>query len=294
MARSSTATAAPRLPLALIAAVLVAVAPVSPSPAFAIGNGVPDGDGHPNVGLLTVEEDGVNYFLCSGSYAGARKGDPGTGVFLTAGHCVSWLPTSDNNTPDQLRVTFDPTVTIEFDPVFGLNTVKATTWRDGKAIDFDPQSGHDHANLNDYAVVLLRATVDVRPVELPTAGLLDRLAARGALRPDTVFDNVGYGFIPSFTGGPLDYANPPGRMYSTSLFQALTPAYLRLLMNSDAQDGNGGACFGDSGSPKFVHGTNTAVAIQSGGDAICRAQGYSQRLDVADARAFLSRYLQLP
>ena len=83
-----------------------------------------------NVGLLTVEENGVNYFLCSGFYAGARKGDPGTGVFLTAGHCVAWLPTSDNNTPDQLRVTFDPTVTIEFDPEFGLNTVKATTWHD--------------------------------------------------------------------------------------------------------------------------------------------------------------------
>ena len=114
-----------------------------------------------------------------------------------------------------------------------------------KAIDFDPQFGHDHANLKDYAVVLLRATVDVRPVELPTAGLLDKLAAQGALRPDTVFDNVGYGFIPSFKAGPPDYADPPGRMYSTSLFQALTPSYLRLLMNSDAQAGNGGVCFGD-------------------------------------------------
>ena len=294
MARSSHAAAACRLPVALIAAVVAAAALVTTSPAFAIGNGVPDGDGHPNVGLLTVEEDGVNYFLCSGSYAGARKGDPGTGVFLTAGHCVSWLPTSDNNSPDQLRVTFDPTVTIEFDSEFGLNTVKATTWHEAKAIDFDPELGHDHANLKDYAVVLLRRTVDVRPIELPTAGLLDRLAARGALRPDTVFDNVGYGFVPSFKAGPPDYANPPGRMYSTSLFQSLTPAYLRLLMNSDAQDGNGGICFGDSGSPKFIHGTNTAVAIASGGDAICRAQNYNQRLDVADARAFLGRYLQLP
>ena len=45
---------------------------------------------------------------------------------------------------------------------------------------------------------------------------------------------------------------------------------------------------------KFIHGTNTAVAVADGGDAICRAQNYNQRLDVADARAFLGRYLQLP
>jgi len=32
----------------------------------------------------------------------------------------------------------------------------------------------------------------------------------------------------------------------------------------------------------------------SGGDAICRAQSHGQRLDVADARAFLGQYLNLP
>jgi len=290
MARSSAAAAPPRVPVVLIAVVVAAAALLTTSPAFAIGNGVPDGDGHPNVGLLAVEEDGQRYFLCSGSYAGARKDAPGAGVFLTAGHCVAWLPTSDNNTPDQLWVTFEPTVTIDDE----TDTVTAATWHQAKAVDFDPEFGHDHANLKDYGVVLLTTTVDVPPVDLPTAGLLDRLAAQGALRPDTVFDNVGYGVIPSFKAGQPNYANPPGRMYSTSLFQALTPAYLRLLMNADAHDGNGGVCFGDSGSPKFIHRTNTVVAVTSGGDAICRAQNYNQRLDVADARAFLGQYLQLP
>jgi hypothetical protein len=70
--------------------------------------------------------------------------------------------------------------------------------------------------------------------------------------------------------------------------------YLRLLMNSDAEEGNGGICFGDSGSPKLIHQTNTAVALATGGDAVCRAENYSQRLDIADARAFLGQYLELP
>ena len=32
---------------------------VSASPALAIGNGVPDGTDHPNVGLVAVEHDGI-------------------------------------------------------------------------------------------------------------------------------------------------------------------------------------------------------------------------------------------
>jgi hypothetical protein len=52
----------------------------------------------------------------------------------------------------------------------------------------------------------------------------------------------------------------------------------KLLMNSDVGEDNGG----------------TIVALASGGDAICRALNNNQRLDVADARAFLGRYLQLP
>jgi hypothetical protein len=275
--------------VALIVALAAVAALLPAAPALAISNGVPDGDRHPYVGLLTVEEDGKRFFVCSGFYAGEHRSAPGVGVFITAGHCVAWVPESDNNTPDQLRVTFDPTVTID-----ETDAVTATNWHRGIAIAFHPEFGHDHSNVKDYGVVLLADTVDVDPVELPTAGLLDRLAAKGALRPETVFDNVGYGFMASFGQGPPAYANPPGRMYSTSRFQGLTPAYLRLLMNSDAEEGNGGICFGDSGSPKLIHKTNTAVALATGGDAVCRAQNYSQRLDIADARAFLGQYLELP
>jgi hypothetical protein len=82
-------------------------------------------------------------------------------------------------------------------------------------------------------------------------------------------------------------------MRSTSRFKALTSAYLKLNMNFSL-DGNGGSCFGDSGSPKLIHGTNTAVAITTGGDPICRANSYNSRLDTSEARAFYGQYLALP
>jgi hypothetical protein len=78
-----------RRPLPLLTALAAALSLGVVATALAIGNGVPDGNAHPNVGLLAVEDGGERFALCSGSYAGPRTGAPGTGVFLTAGHCVA-------------------------------------------------------------------------------------------------------------------------------------------------------------------------------------------------------------
>ena len=275
----------------LIVLLVVATSLAGVAGALAISNGVPDGNGHPNVGMLAIEDGGDLYGVCSGSYAGPQKGAPSFGVFLTAGHCVAWIPGSGFAASD-LRVTFDSGATV--DGATGVVT-GATTWYQATAFQFDPGFGHDMGNLKDYAVVLLASTVPVAPVQLPTAGALDAMTAQGGLRPGTVFDNVGYGVVPSFKKGPPQAEPPPGRMFSTSFFQGLTRSWLKLLMNSDARGGgNGGSCYGDSGSPKFVHATNTVVAVTTGGDAYCRAENYNQRLDVADARAFLGQYLNLP
>lgn len=260
----------------------------------AIGNGVPDGNNHPNVGLLTVgfQEGGtvVRFPVCSGSYGGPRTGQPAQEVFITAAHCLAWMP-AEGIAANQLWVTFDSAVT--FDP----NTTQVTsanTWHRASAFAFDPAFAQTFANAHDYGVVLLDSVpAGLPPVQLPTAGLLDQLAAKGGLRHGTVFDNVGYGVIPIHKKGPPRFALPTGRMFSTSRFMALTQAYLKLNMNSDIQ-GNGGVCYGDSGSPKFIHGTNTAVAITFGGDPICRALNYNSRLDIPAARAFYGQYLALP
>jgi hypothetical protein len=262
--------------------------------AGAISNGVPDGNGHPNVGMLAVgfEDNGtlVRFFDCTGSYGGQRTGQPAQKVFVTAAHCVTFAA-EEGISANQFWVTFDPDATFDVE----TGEVTATNWHQASALAFDPAAGQSRSDAHDYAVVMLDSVpAGLAPIQFPTAGLLSTLAANGGLKPGTVFDNVGYGVVPTFKQGPPRYDAPPGRMFSTSRYKALTKAYLKLNMNSDSLEGNGGVCFGDSGSPKFIHGTNTAVAIQLGGDAICRSEDFASRLDIAAARSFYSHYLALP
>jgi hypothetical protein len=271
-----------RLRMAAAVGLTTVAALVSAAPALAITNGVPDGTNHPNVGLLAIEHDGVKDAWCSGFYAGPHKADPGTGVFVTAAHCLADLAAFGFSGSD-LTVTFDPEVTIEVDGFTWATT--AAPWHPAFAYDTAPDA--------DYGVVLLEDPVaGVAGVEFPRARLLDDLAERGALRPTTVFDNVGYGVIPTFKGGPPRYEPTTGRMFSTSKFAGLTKTHLKLLTNEDA--GYGGACYGDSGAPVLRHDSNTAVALTAGGDAICRAQNHPLRLDIPAAREFYRDYLQLP
>ena len=127
------------------------------------------------------------------------------------------------------------------------------------------------------------------PVRFPTAGLLDQLAAKGALKPTTLFDNVGYGLTSYW---PTSYTFPQGRMRSTSKFSGLRRTRMELLANAKA--GYGGVCFFDSGAPVLRHQTDTAVAITSGGDALCVALNTPARLDIPDARGFYGAFVQLP
>ena len=65
--------------LAIIVVILLAVVPM----ARAITFGQPDGNNHPNVGAMIVQEpDGVKYFYCSGTLIAPD-------VFLTAAHCTA-------------------------------------------------------------------------------------------------------------------------------------------------------------------------------------------------------------
>ena len=272
-----------RIFMAAAVGVTTVAALVSAAPALAIDNGVPDGTNHPNVGLLAIEHDGVKDASCSGFYAGPHKTQPGTGVFVTAAHCLADLAARGFSGSD-LTVTFESELTIAFD-----GNAFATT-----AASWHPAFAYDTATDADYGVVLLEDPVaGVAGVKFPRARLLDDLAERGALRPRTVFDNVGYGAIPTFKGGPPQLEPPTGRMFATSKFVGLTNSHLHLLTNSDA--GYGGACYGDSGSPVLRHGSNTAVALVSGGgDRVCRAMNHPLRLDSPAARAFYSDYLELP
>jgi hypothetical protein len=200
---------------------------------------------------------------------------------LTAGHCLAFLPLEGLTAAD-LSVSFSP------DTFAALNDIQALAYH------VMPGFGHDFGDLRDLEVIILpdRPTKGIKPATLPTAGLLDQLSANGGL-VGRIFENVGYGVIPSWRGGPPQFAFDGKRYFSTSPFQALTQMWLKLLMNNDAT-GDGGVCYGDSGSGHFLPDTRTIVATTTGGDAVCRAENYNYRLDTQGSRDFLKQFVKLP
>ncbi len=253
------------------------IAPSS-EPSFIV-NGQPTGSLYPSVGALIFdwwEPIGVvngDDQWCTGSLISPT-------VFVTAAHCVVG-PDTPRGT--QFYVSFAPDLLAK-----GIKIIKATDYA------FDPLYGHDQANLHDLAVIILpaSATKGMTPLQLPTAGELDRLAAQGALSK-TLFVNVGYGSSASRTGPP-SFGWDGKRNVSKSEFMGLQPTWLGLLMNTSAT-GEGGDCYGDSGGPKFLDGQpNKIYATVTTGDVPCRATTWDWRLDTPEARAFLSQFVTLP
>lgn len=131
------------------------------------------------------------------------------------------------------------------------------------------------------------------PATLPTAGQLDRLGGRTLDTLDWIV--VGYGTEEALRG-PGGQTHPGGgvRLKAPEDFNALNKTWVRLSM-IEAQ-GNGGACYGDSGGPNFVRidGRLVLAATTITGDTPCYATNVAYRTDTPSARAFLAPYVALP
>jgi hypothetical protein len=251
----------------IIAAVVVSLT----TPAWAITNGSVDGPGHPEVGALLTSEahDDGTWADCTGTLISPT-------VFLTAAHCGSKKQTT-------ARVTF------------------AAHYKVGDAV----YTGHyvpdplfkSKADLHDMAVVVFSTPITgITPAKLPTEGLLDQLKAAGSLTADR-FTPVGYGSL----NPTMHKHRKPTFVYDdtrhlTSIsFRKLTRYWLELSL--DTAKGDGGTCFGDSGGPNFLGGSDSHLLVAttiSGDDDACKSTNYDYRLDTASARDFLSRFVTLP
>ena len=260
-------------PLLLLALILAAVGATS---AYAITYGQPDGNGHPNVGAMVYFSPSRQAYriTCSGSLVSPT-------VFLTASHCTSFL---EENGITDVWVTFDSQFTQKSKLYHG-------------AMHTNPLYNQAASDPEDIAVITLdRAVKGITPVDLPKAGLLDKMKKAGTLN-GTRFTSVGYGDQePSNAPGGHVYPFTGERRVADGEFNALTAVWLKISQNNAT--GDGGTCFGDSGGPQFLGAgpteTNTQVSITISGDSVCRATNLDYRLDTPQARAFLGQFVSLP
>lgn len=272
--------------------VILGLTVASMAPAAAITGGEPDGNRHPNVGLiLFYSQDGR--FRCTATLVTPT-------VLLTAGHCTE-------GTVGKTLVDFRSVVAYEpptgypvaADTAAGYTQaeIEAAGFLSGTAYTHPDYSGFtDTSNWNDAGVIVLdRPVTNIAPA---TVAPLNYLAAYAQpLLNQTLFTSVGYGTeVRKPDAGPQKpqpMSYPLIRRYTVQPGQKLTDQILQLNGNPNDIRGTGGTCFGDSGGPTFLNGYVVTVTSYTYTQN-CRYLGGYQRVDIEVVQNWLATFGIVP
>lgn len=260
------------------------------SPAVASTGGTPDGNRHPDVGLILFY-DADGRFRCSATLVSPT-------VVLTAAHCTS-------GTLGKTLVTFDSVIAeqppapfpVAADPSAGYTAaeIAAAGYYSGTAYTHPDYSDFtDTANWNDVGVIVLDQPLPSFGSGYPQiapVGTLDAIKKSDLSK--TLFTAVGYGteVRKPETGPqkPQPMSYPLLRRYVDMPGQKLTPQILQTNGNPNDTRGTGGTCFGDSGGPVFL-GDQLVAVTSYGYTDNCRYLGGYQRVDIPVVDAWLATF----
>ena len=254
--------------LTLLTAVLASVSLGTTSVHAITGNFTPDFE-HEYVGLIVFyDAEGTPTQRCSGSLLTDR-------VFLTAGHCVTL--DDEGTLAATARVYFEQDVdAVEGYPTSG-GVLASTLYNYGyEGLGNLPQSRDVGLVILDQSVTEVYPDVD-EYASLAAAGTLDTYGTG----IDATVDLSGYG---------VQNANKNNGVAVRERLQATTfiiggrnPNFksdYNVQLASNPGGGRGGTCFGDSGGPVLLGGTDIVVAVNSfvlNGN--CAGQGFGYRTD---------------
>lgn len=233
--------------------------------AAAITNGQPDGDDHPYVGIALGPAAGGGYWVCSAAAISPT-------LLVTAAHC------------------FDtPEVWVSFDEAPANYFQYSGTWYPDPEWCIGCGGGLPGFDSHDVAVIVLDQPVSLsRYAQLPTEGLVDTLPM------NTDIDLVGYGLQFDQGGGPrypedgaFTRYYAPTKLIASNFVHS--DEYIKLTANP--AQGKGGTCFGDSGGPDMLGGTDIILAVNSYvTNGNCSGVTYSNRIDTY-ALEFINAFL---